>query len=82
MSPVFKGISIWKNEFLLCSVLIYHVRIIVTLGSDWQSYYRLRTSYCARQDPKAMKHGSCFQELEALLWGPGRVLYQYGLGAG
>lgn len=46
---------------LLCSVLTYHVRIIITLGSDRQLYYRLKARYCARQHPKAMKHGPFFK---------------------
>lgn len=38
----------------------HHVRMIITLSSDQQTYYILRASYCARQDPSLVKHGPCF----------------------
>lgn len=69
MSPVFKGDRIWKNEFLLWSVLVYHVRMIKTLSSVGQTYYIVIASYCARQAPRIMKHGPCFHGTGSIIVG-------------
>lgn len=88
MLPVFKRNSIWKNEFLLWSVVICLVRIITVLNSDQQTY-TLKANYCARQNPRIMRNHPCFHRtrnvaetrvcaMPVWIWGKGhnRVVVQ------